>query len=144
MRHRKLSKRLSRNSSHRKAMVANLVKSLIKVERLETTLAKAKVASRMADRMVTLAKGKTVHAQRRAAQLLSDRGIVKKLFREIGPRFVDRAGGYTRVIRLGTRSGDRASMAILEWVEIVGPVDAEPKEETADKKEPSKKEPAKV
>ena len=126
MRHRKLSKRLSRNTSHRRALLANLVKSLIKHDRLETTLAKAKVASRMADRMVSLAKAKTLHSQRMATRFLTDQGVVKKLFREVGPRFTTRSGGYTRVIRLGTRSGDRASMAVLEWVEIMGASTEEP------------------
>ena len=118
MRHRKLSKRLSRPTAHRKALVSNLVKSLFEYERICTTLPKAKVASSFADRMITLAKKKDLAAIRKAISFLGDKDLVKKLFKEIGPRFQDRKGGYTRVIRLDRRPGDRAFMAVLELVSL--------------------------
>ena len=116
MRHRKMSGKLSRPTAHRRALLMNLVKGLFERERITTTLPKARVASSFAERMITLAKRKDLSAQRQAVRFLVDRGIVRKLFKEIGPRFQDRQGGYTRVIRLGRRMGDRAYMAILELV----------------------------
>lgn len=116
MRHRKISGKLSRTTAHRKALLSNLVKSLIAHERIFTTLPKAKIASSWADRMVSLAKQKNLSSERQAVSFLTDRTLVKKLFKEIGPRFQDRQGGYTRVIRLDRRPGDRAYMAALEWV----------------------------
>ena len=135
MRHRKLSKRLSRPTAHRKALLSNLVKSLFEHERITTTLPKAKVASGVAERMITLAKVKNLASQKRAVSFLGHPGIVKKLFKEIGPRFLDRQGGYTRVIRLGRRPGDRAFMAILELVSKAEiPISKEPVKETKGKK----------
>lgn len=137
MRHREISGRLSRATAPRIALLRNLVKSLFLHERIQTTLPKAKVASSFAERMITLAKKKDLASQRRAARFLVDLGIVKKLFKEIGPRFLDRQGGYTRVIRLGRRPGDRAFMAILELVNrsvVVKP------EEGKEEKAKSKKE----
>ena len=131
MRHRKLSKKLSRPTAPRRALLSNLVKSLFEHERITTTLPKAKVASGVAERMITLAKAKNLASQRRAVRFLGHPGIVKKLFKDIGPRFLDRQGGYTRVIRLGRRPGDRAFMAILELVH---------KSEATLSKEESKKE----
>ncbi|MBI1871280.1 MAG: 50S ribosomal protein L17 [Chlamydiae bacterium] len=122
MRHRKLSTKLSRPTAHRQAMLSNMVKSLFQYSRIQTTLPKARVASSLADKMITLAKKKDLSAERRAAQFLVDRSVIKRLFREIGPRFEGRNGGYTRVIRLGRRPGDRASMAILELTDYVPPV----------------------
>lgn len=135
MRHRKLASKLSRPSAHRRALLMNLVRSLLQHERLCTTLAKAKVASRYADRMITLAKRKSVNAARSAVDFLTDRGVVHKLFKDIGPRFQDRNGGYTRIVRLGRRAGDRAEMAILELVSRAAPTSAD---ETAAKKERKK------
>jgi len=135
MRHRKLSKRLSRPTAHRKALLSNLVKSLFEHERITTTLPKAKVASGVAERMITLAKVKNLASQKRAVSFLGHPEIVKKLFKEIGPRFLDRQGGYTRVIRLGRRPGDRAFMAILELVSKAEiPISKEPVKETKGKK----------
>jgi large subunit ribosomal protein L17 len=137
MRHRKLSSKLSRTTAHRKALLMNLVRSLLEHERICTTLPKARVASSYADRMITLAKKKDLSSERKAVDFLTDRAVVKKLFKEIGPRFQDRKGGYTRVIRLGRRAGDKAFMAILELVsrtqeEVTG--EAPVKEAKADKK----------
>jgi large subunit ribosomal protein L17 len=135
MRHRKLSKKLSRPTAHRRALLSNLVKSLFEHERITTTLPKAKVASGVAERMITLAKVKNLASQKRAVSFLGHPGIVKKLFKEIGPRFLDRQGGYTRVIRLGRRPGDRAFMAILELVNKAEiPISKEPVKETKGKK----------
>jgi len=137
MRHRKLSSKLSRKTAHRKSLLMNLVRSLLEHERICTTLPKARVASSYADRMITLAKKKDLSSERKAVDFLTDRSVVKKLFKEIGPRFQDRKGGYTRVIRLGRRAGDKAFMAILELVnrtqeEVTG--EAPVKEAKADKK----------
>ncbi len=121
MRHRKLSKRLSLSTAHRQALISNMVKSLIQYERITTTLPRAKVIATWAERMITLAKRQDLWSQRQAVAFLTDRELVKKLFREIGPRFKDRQGGYTRVIRLDRRPGDRAYTAILEWVSRPAP-----------------------
>lgn len=136
MRHRKVTKRISLPTAHRRALLANLVKSLIQHERIRTTLLKAKVASSFADKMITLAKRKDLPAVRQAVSFLTDKTIVKKLFKEIGPRFQNRPGGYTRVIRLDRRPGDRAFMAILELVDRVQPVI---EDETKPEKEKKKK-----
>lgn len=140
MRHQKLSKRLSRSTAPRRALLSNLVKSLFVHERIQTTLPKAKVASSFAERLITLAKRKDLASQRRAARFLVDVGVVKKLFRDIGPRFLDRQGGYTRVIRLGRRPGDRAYMAILELVNRSEPPKPQEGNEGKEEKAKGKKE----
>jgi large subunit ribosomal protein L17 len=116
MRHRKLTIKLGRTAAHRDAMLANMVCSLIEHQRVTTTVAKAKAARRIADRMVTLGKQNTLHARRRALSVLRNKAAVRKLFEDVAPRHADRAGGYTRVLRLPTRQGDGADRAILEWV----------------------------
>jgi large subunit ribosomal protein L17 len=115
MRHLKRGRKLSRTSAHRKALFRNLVLSLIRHERLRTTDAKAKELRRFADRMVTLGKRGTLAARRRAFAFLRSHDSVKKLFDEIAPRFADRNGGYTRVVKFGTRRGDAAPLSIIEW-----------------------------
>lgn len=115
MRHGKVRGKLGRTASHRKAMVALGVASLIKKGRIATTLAKAKVLSRVADRAVTLAKREDLHARRQALALVRDRAAVAKLFSEIGPRFTGRNGGYTRVLRIHPRRGDGAEAAMIEF-----------------------------
>ena len=115
MRHRKARGRLGRPTGHRDALVASSLASLIKHGRICTTLAKAKVLRRVADRAVTLAKGQDLHARRQALALIKDGSAVAKLFSEIGPRFVERRGGYTRVLRLSPRRGDRALSAMIEF-----------------------------
>lgn len=104
-------------SSHQKQLVANLVKGLIKNGKVDTTVAKAKEASRFADRMVTLAKKGDEHSRRRAFSFLNDKEAVKQLFEGLGERYEDRQGGYTRVLRLPPRRGDGAEMARLTFVE---------------------------
>ena len=109
--------RLGRKSSHRKALHRNMVTSLLKYERVKTTKAKALEIRRTAEKMVTRAKIDSVHNRRMIAKMIWDKAILNKLFVEIAPRFVERPGGYTRVLKLGKRAGDAAEMVILEFVE---------------------------
>jgi large subunit ribosomal protein L17 len=125
-------------SQHRRSTLANLVCSLIEHSRITTTIAKAKVARRYADKMVTLAKKGTLHHRRRAVAFLRHKPAVAKLFAEIGKQHGDRNGGYTRIVRVGQRMGDAAEMAILEWT---GAVTAAPEPEPEKKaEEPKSKE----
>ena len=117
MRHRKQTAKLGRTGSHRNAMLANLVCSLIKHKRIKTTLAKARAARSVAEKMVTLGKAGTIHARRLAAARLHQEDAVKILFAEIAPSHKDRNGGYTRIIKMLRRQGDAAEEAILEWVD---------------------------
>lgn len=126
MRHRVAGRRLGRSSGHRKALRRNLIVSLYEHERIKTTYAKAASARRSAEKLITLAKRgleagegdpKAVHARRLAAARLNNPEMVKKLFDEIAPRYADRPGGYTRMIKLGPRMGDSAEMVLLELVE---------------------------
>jgi large subunit ribosomal protein L17 len=125
MRHLKRTAKLGRTGEHRNAMLANLVCSLIKHKRVTTTLAKAKAARSVAEKMVTLGKSGTVHDRRLAAARLHQEDAVKILFNEIAPVQKDRHGGYTRIVRLNDRQGDAAKLAILEWVDVpVGAADS--------------------
>ncbi len=116
MRHRVRGKKLRRNSSHRRALLRNLVTSLLDKERVKTTLAKAKAVRPLAERMITLAKKDTLHSRRRALRFVFKKNIVRKLFEELGPRFSERPGGYTRIVKIGPRAGDGAEMAMIELV----------------------------
>ncbi len=116
MRHQKRVKKLKRDREHRRALLSNLISSLFLHEKIKTTLAKAKEARRFAERMIDFAKRDTVAARREVRAFVKDKGIVRKLFTEIGPRFKDRKGGYTRIYRIGPRKGDSAEMAFLELV----------------------------
>lgn len=128
MRHLKRTAKLGRTSEHRNAMLANLVCSLIIHRRVTTTLAKAKAARSVAEKLVTLGKSGTVHDRRLAVARLHQEDAAKILFKEIAPAFKERKGGYTRIIRMNQRNGDAAQRAILEWVDIVieAPVEAAP------------------
>ena len=117
MRHRRAGRRLNRTSSHRRAMFANMSASLIKHEQIVTTLPKAKELKRVADKLITLAKRADLGSRRLAAARIRDEGMVKKLFDVLGPRYKDRPGGYTRVLRAGYRYGDSAPMAVIELVD---------------------------
>ena len=117
MRHRKSGRKLSRTSSHRKAMMRNMVTSLLDHERIETTDAKAKELRGLADRMITLGKRGDLHARRQALSVIRSKAVTAKLFDELAERFRDRPGGYTRVIKLGNRVGDAAPVSIIELVE---------------------------
>lgn len=116
MRHGMNHRKLSRSPSHRKALLRNLMNSLVRSERIETTVARAKELRPLADRLITLGKRATLHARRRVFSLLSDKKSTEKIFGGLAGRFVDRAGGYTRIVRTGYRPGDGAEMAIIEYL----------------------------
>lgn len=116
MRHNKSGNRLSRTTPHRKAMIRNMVTSLLQHERIVTTTAKAKEVRKVADKMITLGKRGDLHARRQALAVMQDKKVVAKLFDTLSQEYMERAGGYTRIIRTGNRLGDAASMAILELV----------------------------
>lgn len=118
MRHLKRTAKLGRTGEHRNAMLANLVCSLIKHKRVTTTLAKAKAARSVAEKMVTLGKSGTIHDRRLASARLHQEDAVRILFNEIAPVQKDRRGGYTRIVKLQERQGDAAQLAILEWVDV--------------------------
>src|SRR5271154_5972339 len=133
MRHQKHTRKLGRTSSHRDAMLANLVASLIIHKRVKPTLAKAKAARPLAEQLVTLGKGGTLPDRRLAVAKIGQKDAVGKLFKEIAPGFKDRKGGYTRIVKLGPRQSDSAPVAFLEWVDYVVEVEAAPEKEKADK-----------
>ena len=134
MRHLKRTAKLGRTSEHRNAMLANLVCSLIEHKRVTTSLAKAKAARSVAEKMVTLGKKGTIAHRRLAVARLHQESAAKILFKEIAPAFKDRKGGYTRIIRMENRQGDAAQRAILEWVDFTpvapAPAEAAPASET--------------
>lgn len=156
MRHLKRTAKLGRTGTHRNAMLANMVCSLIKHKRITTTLAKAKAARSVAEKILTLGKSGTLHDRRLVTARLHAHGrslklskeeqkkwrqnddVVRILFEELAPLFKDRRGGYTRIIQLGQRNGDSAQLAILEWVELPQTI-----EETTPTEEPEKAEEAK-
>jgi len=121
MRHRVAGRKFSRHTQHRELMFRNMLVSLLEHERIKTTLAKGKELRSWADKIITLGKKGTLHARRRAFALLRDKTIVKKLFDEIAPKFKDRAGGYTRVYKLGWRQGDAAPLSLVELVTFAHP-----------------------
>jgi large subunit ribosomal protein L17 len=146
MRHQKKTIRLGRTSEHRKALLANQVCSLIEHQRIKTTLAKAKAVRPLAEKMVTLGKKGSLHARRTALAVLRQKNAVKKLFNEIAPRSTARNGGYTRIVKLGQRKSDSASMAFIEWVDaLVVEEKPIPEEKQSKKKDaepsPKRKEP---
>lgn len=116
MRHRKKVKKLGRTASHRRATLKNMATALINHHQIKTTLGKAKAARSYVEKLITTGKKDSVHARRQAFKLLQNRTLVKKLFDEIAPSFSDRNGGYTRVVKLGPRTGDGAEMAVLQLV----------------------------
>lgn len=117
MRHRKSGRQLNRNSSHRKAMFRNMAASLVEHESIKTTLPKAKELRRVIEPMITSAKQDNVAKRRQAFDRIRDKAAVGKLFSDLGPRFSNRPGGYTRILKCGMRPGDNAPMAIIEFVE---------------------------
>ena len=131
MRHRKNTVKLGRTSSQREALFASLVSNLILAKRIRTTLPKARAAKRMADKLVTVGKQGTLAARRRALSLLKQEQAVAELFAAVAPAMKDRAGGYTRVLKLGKRISDSSEMCILEWVDFVPKAKA-PKAEKAE------------
>jgi large subunit ribosomal protein L17 len=131
MRHLKSGRKLNRSSSHRWALMRNLITSLLRDEKIRTTDPKAKELRRWADRVITLGKEGSLHARRQALAIVQDKSVVRKLFETIGPRFKERAGGYTRIIKVGIRRGDAAPISLIE---LVGGAD-----EAGAKKAPAKK-----
>ena len=118
MRHHRAGKKLGRDASHRKALYANLACSLIEHERIKTTEAKAKAVKPYAEQMITLGRRGDLHARRQALSHLRSQEIVHKLFSDVGPRFAERPGGYSRIVKLGPRQGDSAEMVYLELVDF--------------------------
>lgn len=118
MRHRNRSVKLGRTAEGRKALLSSMVSNFIEEQRIETTLAKAKMTRSLAERMVTLAKSGTLAARRHALATLHHRKHVRKLFDAIAPQYKERQGGYTRIVRLGKRGSDGSEMVILEWVNL--------------------------
>ena len=141
MRHKRKTVKLGRSQAHRDALIANQAVSLIEHNRIKTTLAKAKAVRPFAEKLVTIAKKKTLHARRTALAILRhNENAVTKLFAEIAERSADRKGGYTRIIKLGQRKSDAAPMAFLEWVdgpEIVETATPEPKPAAKKAKKPA-------
>lgn len=120
MRHRNKGRKLSRTASHKRATMRNLATSLFRHGRIETTTAKAKELRPYAERLVTLAKRGDLHARRLVATKIQDRAVLGTLFDDIGPRYSERPGGYTRILKLGNRKGDAAEMSLIELV-VQGP-----------------------
>lgn len=124
MRHKKAGRRLGRTTPHRKAMMRNMVTSLLEHERIVTTTPKAKELRKLADQMITLAKRGDLHARRQALSVIRDKKVVDKLFSQLKDDYMDRNGGYTRIIRTGNRAGDAAPMAIIELTNYTEEADA--------------------
>ncbi|RMD84264.1 MAG: 50S ribosomal protein L17 [Candidatus Dadabacteria bacterium] len=125
MRHRKTGRKLGRNSAHRRAMFRNMVTSLIMHGRVTTTDAKAKELRRWADRVVTLGKKQTLAARRRARRIVRTDAALRRLFDEIAPRFANRPGEYTRIVKVQRRRGDAAPLSVVEFVEAAEPSSGE-------------------
>ncbi|MDQ5820660.1 MAG: 50S ribosomal protein L17 [Actinomycetota bacterium] len=117
MRHQRAGKKLGRSPAHRKALYANLAGALIEHGRIRTTEAKAKAVKPIAEQMITLGRRGDIHARRQAIAFLRSQDVVHKLFAEVAPRFADRPGGYSRIVKIGTRQGDAAEMVYLELVD---------------------------
>jgi len=144
MRHQLSGRQLSRNSAHRKALMRNMCAALIRAETIRTTLPKAKELRRVVEPLITLGKSDSLAGRRRAWITLRDEALVVKLFEDIGPRFKSRAGGYTRILKMGPRPGDAAPMALMQFVEgVAAPAgddkSARKKKAAAPKKPPARK-----
>ena len=133
MRHHRKGKKLGRTSAHRKALYSNLAGALIENGRIKTTLAKAKAVRPIAEQMITLGRRGDLHARRQALAYLHSNDVVTMLFSEVAPRFTDRPGGYSRIVKLGPRWGDAAEMVYLELVDYVPPA---PKAKVVREREP--------
>jgi len=136
VRHHRSGRKLGRNASHRKALYANLASALFEHGRIKTTAAKAKEVKPIAEQMITLARRGGVHPRRQALAYLRSQDVVHQLFSDVGPRFADRAGGYTRIVRIGPRQGDAAEMVYLELVDHVAPPPAPRRAEEPAAEEP--------
>jgi large subunit ribosomal protein L17 len=131
MRHQNSGRQLSRNSSHRAALMRNMASALLRYETIRTTVPKAKELRRVVEPLITLAKEPTLAHRRLAFDRTRDREIVAKLFNELGPRYKARPGGYTRILKMGFRVGDNAPMAFVELVDRPAPVETEAAEDKA-------------
>lgn len=120
MRHGKTGRKLGRTTSHREAMLRNMVTSLLKYEKITTTDAKAKELKKVAEKMITLGKRGDLHARRQALSYVRDKEVVGKIFDELSSRYRDWAGGYTRIMKMGNRTGDNAPMSIIEFIQETG------------------------
>ena len=126
MRHQKTRNKLNRKTAHRKALLRNLATALFRHERIETTSAKARALRPYAERLITLGKRGDLHARRRAARYVQDHEVLQKLFDEIAERFRAREGGYTRILKIGLRAGDKAPLSLIELVDRAAvPAEAE-------------------
>lgn len=130
MRHQRVMKKFGRSTAHRQMLMRSLVTNLILAESIKTTLPKAKEARKDADKIVTIAKKGDLSARRLAARRVTQAAAVQKLFDKIAPAMKDRKGGYTRIVKLGTRKGDAAEMCILQWVTAGEPAASKPATET--------------
>jgi len=149
MRHLRSGSKLGKQPAHRRAVLRNLVTNLIEKERIHTTILRAKATRRLAEKMITLGKRDSLHARRQAAAFLMTPGATEKLFKDLAPRFAQRPGGYTRIVRAGWRLGDGAELAILEFIgsELKKkekkarrkPAEEAPEEETEEKEATAKK-----
>jgi len=145
-------RKLGRTSPHRKSMLSNLATSLLRYERITTTLPRAKEVKRVVEKLISKAKKDTLASRREAGKVIRDKEVLKKLFSQISPKFKERSGGYTRILRLGQRKGDNASLALIELVEKVAPVvkkkeekvEKKPREIKKEKPVPEEKKPPKV
>ena len=132
MRHGKSGSKLGRTSSHRKAMLRNMVTSFLKYEKIKTTDVKAKELKKVAEKMITLGKRGDLHARRQALAFVRDPDVVGKLFSDLSVRYRDRAGGYTRIVKMGYRTGDNAPLSVVEFIGSV------PKDKSKKKAAPAK------
>ena len=137
MRHRKINIKLGRSSGHRRALFRNLLCALFQHERITTTDVKAKLLKRISEKIITLGKKNTLHARRMVAKDIHDKDLLHKIFGEIAPRFAERHGGYTRIIKHKRRLGDGAPLSIIELLPVEQP--AAPKEEKPEKSEKTEK-----
>ncbi len=131
MRHGKSGSKLGRTSSHRKAMLRNMVTSFLKYEKIRTTDVKAKELKQVAEKMITLGKRGDLHARRQALAFVRDPEVVGKLFSDLSARFRDRAGGYTRIVKMGYRTGDNAPLSVIELIGLVPKEKQKAKKKTA-------------
>ena len=132
MRHRKAGRKLGRTTSHRKAMLRNMVTSLLKEEKIVTTDARAKELRSVAEKMITLGKRGGLHARRQADAFIRESVVTKKLFEQLSPRYGERSGGYTRIVKIGHRAGDNAPVSVIELLPAPG-------EKSRKKEAPAKK-----
>ena len=135
MRHGKKTAKLNRTQSHRKAMLSNMVTSLFEHESINTTTPRAREVRRTAESMITFAKKGNLHARRQVLRLIANKRVVTKLFDELGPRYAERNGGYTRIVKMDPRRGDGAAMCVVELVDRPGRAESEPDSESSDQPE---------